>query len=181
MTPTSTATEMRTTLASTTVPSAVGELTLVASDDALVAVLWPGEGSSRVPGVGADVTGVDAATHPVLSEAASQLEEYFAGRRTTFDLPLRPSGTAFQLAAWDVLRTIPYGETMSYGEQARELGDPNKARAVGAANGRNPLSIIVPCHRVIGASGTLTGFGGGLDAKRWLLEHERRVAGDVLF
>jgi methylated-DNA-[protein]-cysteine S-methyltransferase len=89
---------------------------------------------------------------------------------------LRPAGTEFQRAAWDVLRQIPYGTTMTYGEQARALGDMNKARAVGAANGRNPLSIVVPCHRVTGADGTLTGFAGGLDAKRWLLEHERRIS-----
>jgi methylated-DNA-[protein]-cysteine S-methyltransferase len=179
MTPTSATS--RSTLARTTLPSPVGDLTLVASDEALVAVIWSGDDPSHVPGVGGETTEVEAATHPVLSVAARQLDEYFAGTRTTFDVPVHPSGTPFQLAAWDVLRTIPYGETISYGEQARELGAPNKVRAVGAANGRNPLSIIVPCHRVIGANGSLTGYGGGLDNKRWLLEHERRVVGDVLF
>jgi methylated-DNA-[protein]-cysteine S-methyltransferase len=157
-------------------PSPVGELVLVADDEALVAVLWPDEDVRRVPGAGGDVALVDAATHPVLADAVRQFEEYFDGRRTTFDIPLRPAGTEFQRAAWDVLRRIPYGTTMTYGEQALALGDSNKARAVGAANGRNPLSIVVPCHRVTGADGTLTGFAGGLDAKRWLLEHERRIA-----
>lgn len=101
------------------------------------------------------------------------MDEYFAGRRQRFDLPLDPAGTAFQLAAWQVLRSIGYGQTITYGEQARRLGDPAKARAVGAANARNPLSIVVPCHRVVGASGALTGFAGGVDAKHWLLEFER--------
>ena len=90
-------------------------------------------------------------------------------------MPLDPRGTPFQLAAWTTLQTIPFGQTISYGEQARTMGDARKARAVGGANGRNPLSIIVPCHRVVGANGTLTGFGGGLSAKAWLLEHEQRV------
>ena len=104
----------------------------------------------------------------MIAEATRQLDEYFAGERTTFDVPLDPEGTDFQQAVWQVLRAIPYGETISYGEQARRLGDPRKARAVGAANGRNPISIIVPCHRVIGASGDLTGYAGGLDVKRSL-------------
>jgi methylated-DNA-[protein]-cysteine S-methyltransferase len=106
---------------------------------------------------------------------AAQLEEYFAGRRQTFDLPLDPVGTSFQRAAWDALRTIDYGSTVSYGEQAARMGDRRKARAVGAANGRNPISIVVPCHRVVGADGALTGFAGGLETKAWLLDHERRV------
>ena len=109
---------------------------------------------------------------PILSAARLQLEEYFRAERTEFDLPLDPMGTPFQLSVWQVLRTIPYGETITYGEQARRLGDPNKARAAGAANGKNPLSIVVPCHRVIGANGSLTGFAGGLGAKDWLLRHE---------
>jgi methylated-DNA-[protein]-cysteine S-methyltransferase len=163
------------TLVSTRVPSPFGELTLVADDDALVAVLWPDEDPDRVPGLAGSCVVPSAGRHAVLDDARDQLDEYFAGTRTSFDLPLRPVGTPFQLAAWAVLRTIPYGATMTYGEQARQLGDPNKARAVGAANGRNPLSIIVPCHRVTGASGSLTGFAGGLDAKRWLLDHERGV------
>jgi methylated-DNA-[protein]-cysteine S-methyltransferase len=156
--------------------SPVGELVLVADDEALVAVLWPDDDVRRVPGAGGAVPSVEAGDHPVLAMAARQLDEYFDGRRATFDVPLRPAGTEFQRAAWDVLRQIPYGTTMTYGEQARALGDMNKARAVGAAHGRNPLSIVVPCHRVTGADGTLTGFAGGLDAKRWLLEHERRIS-----
>ena len=113
----------------------------------------------------------------VVAETVRQLDQYFEGERTDFDLPLDPQGSPFQQQAWLALRTIPYGETVSYGEQARRLGDPNKARAVGAANGRNPISIVVPCHRVIGTSGKLVGFGGGLDAKAWLLAHERRFRG----
>ena len=112
----------------------------------------------------------------ILELACTQLREYFAGDRREFDVPLDPVGTAFQQSAWRVLRTIPYAATMSYGEQARALGDPNKARAVGAANGRNPISIIVPCHRVVGSTGALTGFAGGLDAKQWLLQFEREVS-----
>src|SRR2546427_12385838 len=107
-----------------------------------------------------------------LARARHQLDEYFARTRTTFDLPLDPPGTTFQQQVWDLLRTIPYGTTTSYGELARRLGDPRATRAVGAANGKNPIPIIVPCHRVVGARGELTGFGGGLDRKRWLLEHE---------
>ena len=171
---TTTASARSTAFVAATVESPVGVLTLVADDDALVAVLWPDDDVRRVPAA-AGATRVDATAHPVLAAAAAQLEEYFAGRRIEFDLPLRPAGTPFQLATWDVLRAIPYGRTMTYGEQAAELGDPTTARAVGAANGRNPLSIVVPCHRVTGSGGSLTGFAGGLDAKRWLLEHEQRV------
>jgi methylated-DNA-[protein]-cysteine S-methyltransferase len=105
-------------------------------------------------------------------EAKKQLTEYFEGRRRKFDLDLAPEGTAFQLAAWRQLRKIPYGRTISYGEQAKRMGSPKASRAVGAANGRNPISIIVPCHRVIGADGRLTGFGGGIGLKRKLLELE---------
>lgn len=159
------------TLCHTTVDSPIGTLGLVvdAAAEALVQVrfanapLGPGEGGEYAP------------RHPVLVRAERELAEYFAGERTEFSVPLRPQGTAFQLAAWAALRTIPYGATVSYGEQARRLGDARKARAVGAANGRNPLPIVVPCHRVVGSNGTLTGFGGGLDAKSWLLDHERRV------
>ena len=110
-----------------------------------------------------------------LDRAEAQLAEYFAGTRRTFDLALDPAGTDFQLRAWKALRSIPFGQTISYGEQAAELGEPGAARAVGAANGRNPLSIVVPCHRVVAASGALTGFAGGLDTKAWLLDHERAV------
>lgn len=103
----------------------------------------------------------------------TQLDEYFAGTRTAFDLPLRLHGTAFQVEVWEQLRRIPYGETISYGELAKRVDRPEAARAVGSANGQNPIAIVVPCHRVIGADGSLTGFGGGLDWKRWLLQREQ--------
>lgn len=148
-------------------PCPVGTLTLVASDAGLQAVWWPDDMRRRE-------VGSEQPDHPVLVQARRELDEYFAGVRTTFDVPLDPQGTPFQQAAWEVLRTIPYAATITYAEQARRLGDANKARAVGAANGRNPLSIVVPCHRVIGASGSLTGFAGGVDTKHWLLEFERR-------
>ncbi len=112
---------------------------------------------------------------PVLRTAAAQLREYFARERTAFDLPLAPAGTAWQLAVWEQLRLIPYGTTVSYGDIARRLGSPAASRAVGLANGRNPIAIVVPCHRVIGADGSLVGFGGGLDRKRALLAHETEV------
>lgn len=107
-----------------------------------------------------------------LAEAAGQLNAYFAGELTTFDLPLAPRGTAFQLRVWGALRSIPYGETASYAEIARAIGEPTAFRAVGAANGRNPLPIVVPCHRVIGSGGSLVGFGGGIERKRYLLDLE---------
>jgi methylated-DNA-[protein]-cysteine S-methyltransferase len=113
----------------------------------------------------------------VLVRAREQLEEYFAGTRTAFDLPLAADGSAFERRVWDLLRTLPYGTTTSYGVLARRLGDAKATRAVGAANGRNPIPIIVPCHRVVGARGELTGFGGGLERKRWLLEHEGALLG----
>lgn len=110
-------------------------------------------------------------------EAAEQLEEYFAGERTTFDLKLAMAGTPFQQQVWAELRQIPYGETTSYGELADRIGRPTAARAVGMANGRNPIGIIVPCHRVVGSTGDLTGYGGGLERKRYLLAHERGQLG----
>lgn len=111
--------------------------------------------------------------HAVLAAAAKQLREYFARKRTEFDLPLAPRGTPFQERVWKQLLAIPYGETCSYADIARGVGKPTASRAVGAANGKNPIAIIVPCHRVIGASGALTGYGGGMPTKRWLLDHER--------
>jgi methylated-DNA-[protein]-cysteine S-methyltransferase len=113
----------------------------------------------------------DAAVKP-LAEAVRQLGEYFAGSRREFDLPLRLNGTLFQTRVWRELTEIPYGTTWSYGELAKRIDKPSASRAVGLANGRNPISILVPCHRVIGADGSLTGYGGGLDRKRWLLAHE---------
>jgi methylated-DNA-[protein]-cysteine S-methyltransferase len=158
------------TLVRTTMPAPMGELTLVASPRGLRAVLWDGELPADSDIVVASGGGRAAS---ILAEAVCQLEEYFAGTRTEFDLPLDPVGTEFQQAAWGELRKIPFGQTISYGEQARRLGDANKSRAVGAANGRNPISIVVPCHRVIGANGALTGFAAGLDVKQWLLQHEQ--------
>jgi methylated-DNA-[protein]-cysteine S-methyltransferase len=113
----------------------------------------------------------------LLDRAVTQLREYFAGERTTFDLPLDPAGTPFQLTVWMALRDIPYAETINYGQLATRVGNARASRAVGLANGRNPISIVVPCHRVIGANGSLTGYGGGLDRKRTLLDLERRTAG----
>lgn len=152
--------------------SPIGELTIGASDDGIRFLRWEHDDHP----VAVDVEGEPAPERrsAILSAAVAQLGEYFSGDRTEFDLPLDPVGTEFQRAAWQVLRTIPYGQTITYGLQARTLGDPNKSRAVGAANGRNPIGIVVPCHRVVGADGSLTGFAGGLDTKAWLLDHERR-------
>jgi methylated-DNA-[protein]-cysteine S-methyltransferase len=113
----------------------------------------------------------DASAGP-LPETVRQLGQYFAGRRRDFDLPLRLDGTEFQRRVWNMLKEIPYGATWSYGELAKRIDKPNASRAVGLANGRNPISILVPCHRVIGADGSLTGYGGGLERKQWLLAHE---------
>lgn len=148
------------------VESPVGTLRLVADDDAMVALDLPGRGGAAAP---------TSPGHPVLARAAAQLAEYFEGRRREFDLPLRPAGTPFQRAVWEELQRIPFGATCSYASLAAALGRPGAARAVGAANGRNPIAIVVPCHRVIGASGALTGYGGGIPMKRRLLEHERAV------
>jgi methylated-DNA-[protein]-cysteine S-methyltransferase len=156
----------------TTMDSPVGELRLIASERGLRAILWGAEDAARIASI--DVADLVEGTTPLLDRAVTQLEEYFAGTRREFDLPLDPHGTPFQQSAWMVLRTIPYGRTISYGQQALQLGDPNKARAVGAANGKNPLSIVVPCHRVIGSGGQLTGFAAGLDVKSWLLDHEHQ-------
>ena len=156
------------TYVSHTMPSPVGRLTLVASDSGLAAVLWEKDDPKRVP---LAIVGENG-NHPVLREAERQLQDYFAGRRTSFDLPLDFHGTDFQKRVWAQLLAIPFGQTRSYGEIARALGNPGASRAVGAANGRNPISIIAPCHRVIGASGKLTGFAGGLEAKAHLLALE---------
>jgi methylated-DNA-[protein]-cysteine S-methyltransferase len=159
-----------TTLFSTVTDSPVGALRVVASDAGIRAVLWPGDDPARVR----LVETIEDPGHPMIAATVVQLAEYFAGDRIEFDVPLDAVGTDFQRLAWAALRTIAYGTTVSYGEQAERMGDRRKARAVGAANGRNPISIIVPCHRVIGANGTLTGFAGGTDTKAWLLEHEQR-------
>jgi methylated-DNA-[protein]-cysteine S-methyltransferase len=117
--------------------------------------------------------------HPVVKSTLDQLREYFNGARTAFDVPLDLHGTEFQVATWKSLAEIPYGKTMSYGEQAASIGRPKAVRAVGGANGRNPVAIVLPCHRVIGANGSLTGFGGGITVKQWLLQHERSVIADL--
>ena len=148
-----------------TVASPVGALTLVASDKGLTAILWENDDPDRVRlSPLTEVVG-----HPVLVAAERQLAEYFAGARKAFDLPLDFQGTDFQKQVWAALLTIPFGETRSYAEIARAIGRPTACRAVGAANGKNPISIVAPCHRVIGADGTLTGFAGGLKAKEYLL------------
>jgi methylated-DNA-[protein]-cysteine S-methyltransferase len=147
-----------------TLTTPIGELMLTADDDgALTAVNLP----DRHP----DAAGWER-DDELLADARRQLTEYFAGERTTFDLPLRPAGAPFQLRVWEALLRIPYGETASYGEIAREVGHPTASRAVGAANGRNPIAIVVPCHRVIGSNGSLTGYAGGLECKRALLDLE---------
>ncbi len=146
-------------------PSPIGTIAFTAEDGALTSLMW----------AGATPLGTHAPEEPVLQEAVRQMNEYFAGRRETFDLLLRPKGTPFQQEVWMALRQIPFAETKSYADIAREIGRPKAVRAVGAANGKNPLGIIVPCHRVIGSNGTLTGFAGGLDVKRWLLSHEASI------
>lgn len=148
--------------------SPVGELTLVASDHGLAAILWEDDNPKRVP-LGETVRDDQ---HPVLLETERQLNDYFAGHRTQFDLKLAAEGTEFQKEVWRALSTIPFGETRSYGQIANQIGRPKAVRAVGAANGRNPISIVVPCHRVIGSNGKLTGFAGGLEAKSVLLKLE---------
>ncbi len=145
-------------------PSPIGALTLLAADDALVGLHMDGPGP--VPPQAAE------RSTPLLERAAAQLDEYFAGTRRDFDLPLAPRGTGFQREVWAVLRSIPFGATWSYAEVARRVGRPRAVRAVGAANGQNPIAIVIPCHRVVGSDGSLTGYGGGLPRKRWLLSHE---------
>ena len=148
--------------------SPLGSLKLVASERGLAAVLWDNDNPKRVPFASSH----ESNAHPILTEAEQQLTEYFAGKRTQFTLKLDFRGTPFQQKVWQALLTIPFGETRSYGQLAQQIGNPAAMRAVGAANGKNPISIIAPCHRVIGADGSLTGFAGGLKAKAYLLAHE---------
>jgi len=155
------------------IPSPIGPLRLIASEKGLCAVLFGGGQAYEVSFSGELEEKKD---HFLLSRAEKQLGEYFAGKRVAFDLPLDMRGTVFQIKSWRELQKIPFGETISYAEQAKRLGDAKKARAVGAANGRNPLAIIVPCHRVIGTSGALTGFAGGLSIKEALLALEKKKA-----
>ena len=147
----------------------VGELSLVAHDQALVAVLWENEIPNRVKL--SDLTEND--NHPILLETEKQLNEYFTQKRKSFDLPLAFMGTEFQKAVWQALLTIPFGETRSYKDIALQIGNIKAVRAVGAANGKNPISIIAPCHRVVGANGKLVGFAGGLENKEILLNIEK--------
>jgi methylated-DNA-[protein]-cysteine S-methyltransferase len=153
-------------------PSPVGRLKLVASDTGLAAILWENDDPKRVR---LNIVGEDPG-HPVLVETERQLREYFAGKRQRFSVKMEFAGTEFQRKVWQALLAIPFGETRSYGDIARELGNPGAVRAVGAANGRNPISIIAPCHRVIGATGKLTGFAGGLEVKARLLALEGALA-----
>jgi methylated-DNA-[protein]-cysteine S-methyltransferase len=148
----------------TSLETSVGRLWLTANEDYLLSVGW------RRP----RLAGMTEAPHQaILLRTVQQLNEYFAGTRERFELPLSPRGTEFQLKAWSELQKIPYGETISYGEQAERLGDKNLMRAVGMANGRNPIAIVIPCHRVVAANG-IGGFGGGFEAKRILLDLESR-------
>jgi methylated-DNA-[protein]-cysteine S-methyltransferase len=154
-------------------PTPLGDLLLTAAGDGRLTGLYLPDhrnGPSADPSPGDDR----------FAAAREQLDAYFTGELQEFDLPLAPEGTEFQLRVWDELTRIPFGETISYGELARRLGDPRLVRAVGTANGRNPLSIVIPCHRVIGADGSLVGYGGGLDRKRWLLDHEAVASGRQL-
>lgn len=153
------------------VASPIGDLTITATDAGITGVWFPTGRHRRRKELEAPAARRGPAA-ALLDRACSQLAEYFARARTTFDLPLAPEGSAFERAVWELLRTIPYGATTTYGELARRLGDPRASRAVGAANGENPIPIIVPCHRVVGANGDLTGFGGGIERKRWLLQFE---------
>jgi len=165
-------------LTRTVIDSPLGPLTLVASGGALAGLYMNGRpgASARVPASVETAEIAEGADAAVLAQAGRQLSEYFGGQRQAFDLPLALEGTAFQRRVWDALLGIGYGQTVSYGELADRIGQPTAARAVGLANGRNPVSIIVPCHRVVGADGSLTGYGGGLDNKQRLLELERRVS-----
>ena len=150
--------------------SPLGPLRLLANERGLAGVYF-----SEHKNVPQRVT-QESSTHPILLQTQNELREYFAGERQRFDLPLDPQGTPFQHRVWLALRDIPFGQLRSYGELARQLDSPNASRAVGRANGLNPLSIIVPCHRVVASNGKLTGYAGGLPAKEWLLEHEASVA-----
>ena len=153
----------------TVVPSPIGPLTVVREDGALVRL------AMSPPGRFVDAE-IGERSDEGFDDVVRQLGEYFAGERTAFDLPLRPVGSPFEMAVWDQLTRIPYGRTRSYGYVAEAVGEPGGAQAVGAANGRNPIAVVVPCHRVIGADGSLTGFGGGMPAKRTLLDLERGAA-----
>ena len=155
--------------------SPVGELTIIASVEAVRAVLWPNERPGRVT----IKEQVEAGSNEIIDQTRHELDEYFAGERTRFEVPVDIVGTDFQRSVWRALTTITYGTTRSYGSLAETVGKPQAARAVGAATGLNPVSIIVPCHRLIGTNGSMTGFAGGLDAKRWLLQHEQNTVASL--
>lgn len=155
-----------------TVGAPFGTLTVVASDLGVRYVMFEADAHPK-PLQALDI--VDA-PHPVLDAACTQIGEYLGGKRRAFELPLDLLGTEFQVAAWRALADVPYGRTASYAQQAASIGRPTATRAIGAANGRNPVAVVLPCHRIVGADGSLTGFGGGLPVKKWLLEHEQRVA-----
>ena len=157
-----------------TTPSPLGPLRLFATEAALVALYLP---TTEGPGLGHALARALPGTSPLLERAAAQLAAYFSGGRLDFTLPLAPEGTPFQQRVWQALTQISFGQTQSYGALAAAIGKPSASRAVGAANGQNPIAIVIPCHRVVGANGSLTGYGGGLPAKRWLLAHERQHAG----
>jgi len=148
----------------------LGRVVVVTAEDALVGLWFAGSmGAPLLPGL-------TEGTDELIELVGRQLDEYFSGARTGFDVPIRLTGTPFQREVWSALLTIPHARTSTYGAIARRIGRPSAARAVGAANGQNPISIIVPCHRLVGSDGALTGYGGGLDRKAWLLDHERGVA-----
>jgi len=145
------------------VQSPIGTLTIISNGDFITSILFSEDDSAVFP----------ESQDRIILECIAQLNEYFQGGRKTFDLPLNPNGTEFQKRVWGKVIAIPFGETASYGSMANSLGDPKLTRAVGLANGANPIPIIIPCHRVIGSNGSLTGYAGGLDRKRWLLNHEQ--------
>ena len=151
-----------------TLDTPIGVLTIEADDEYVLKILF-------------DWDDVEVRPNALTQRCKAQLQEYFNGERTDFDMPLQFQGTAFQEQVWRALLHVPFGETASYGQQAGKMNNPKAVRAVGAANGQNKLSIVVPCHRIIGANGKLTGYGGGMHRKRWLLDHEQRIAGKTLF
>ena len=149
-----------------------GELTVVASDKGVRYISFENDAH---PKSYQNMSVMDDASHPVVARTVQQLNEYLQGTRTSFDLPLDVRGTEFQVHAWNALAKVPYGTTASYKQQAASIGRPTATRAIGAANGRNPVVVVLPCHRIVGADGSLTGFGGGLPVKKWLLDHEASV------
>lgn len=155
-------------------PSPLGNLLLVSDGDALTGLYMTDHKNGPMPESGWQ------RSEAMFNIICEQLKTYFAGERQAFDVPLDPQGTDFQKKVWQELTRIPFGETISYGALARRIGRPTASRAVGHANGQNPISILIPCHRVIGATGTLTGYGGGIDRKRWLLDHEARMSGEFV-